>query len=213
MKKIFFILLLSLILGATACGANPDTTAVVVSTSPTEQGAVSAVQSNSTNRDSLSLYAQNCAACHGPTGAGTTVAPPLNSVELRTRLDDDAIRATISNGRPGTAMPVWGNILSAAQIDALVELIRNWPELDEASLAQLQEEMAKTTAGSGMMGQGMMGPGMMGPGMMNSHMDWQVEATPGPGENPTWGHHGGNGGHGQWQGDTCCGWGMMGPGN
>ena len=203
MKQIFFILLLSVILGATACGANPDTTAVVVSTSPTEQGAVSAVQSNTTNRDSLSLYAQNCAACHGPTGAGTTVAPPLNSAELRTRLDAAAIRATISNGRPGTAMPVWGNILSAAQIDALVELIRNWPELDEASLAQLQEEMAKTTAG----------PGMMGQGMMNSHMDWQVEATPGPGENPTWGHHGGNGGHGQWQGDTCCGWGMMGPGN
>ncbi|MCB9434855.1 MAG: cytochrome c [Ardenticatenaceae bacterium] len=208
MKQIFLILLLSVILGATACGANPDTTAVVVSTSPTEQGAVSAVQSNTTNRDSLSLYAQNCAACHGPTGAGTTVAPPLNSAELRTRLDAAAIRATISNGRPGTAMPVWGNILSAAQIDALVELIRNWPELDEASLAQLQEEMAKTTAGPGMMAQD-----MMGPGMMNSHMDWQVEATPGPGENPTWGHHGGNGGHGQWQGDTCCGWGMMGPGN
>lgn len=203
MKQIFFILLLSVILGATACGANPDTTAVVVSTSPTEQGAVTAVQSNTTNRDSLSLYAQNCAACHGPTGAGTTVAPPLNSAELHTRLDDDAIRATISNGRPGTAMPVWGNILSAAQIDTLVELIRYWPELDEESLAQLQEEMAKTTAG----------PDMMGQGMMNRHMDWQVETTPTPGEDPTWGHHGRNGGHGQWQGDTCCGWGMMRPGN
>ena len=208
MKQIFLILLLSVILGATACGANPDTTAVVVSTSPTEQGAVSAVQSNSTNRDSLSLYAQNCAACHGPTGAGTTVAPPLNSAELRTRLDDDAIRATISNGRPGTAMPVWGNILPAAQIDALVELIRYWPDLDEDSLAQLQEEIAETTTGSGMMGQG-----MMGQGMMNSHMDWQVEAPPTPGENPTWGNHGGNGGHRQRQGDSCCGWGMMRPGN
>ena len=83
-----------------------------------------------------------------------------------------------------------------------------WPDLDEDSLAQLQEEMAKTTAGPGMMAQD-----MMGPGMMNSHMDWQVEAPPTPGENPTWGNHGGNGGHRQRQGDSCCGWGMMRPGN
>lgn len=209
MKQIFFYLLLLVILGATACGAHPDTTAVVVSTSPAEtlpseqEGEITAIQSNTTNRDTVSLYAQNCAACHGPTGAGTTVAPPLNSAELRTRLDDDAIRATISNGRPGTTMPVWGNILPAAQIDALVELIRYWPDLNEDSLAQLQEEIAETTAGSGINGQG----------TMYNHMDWWVEATPVPGENPTSGHHGGNGSHGQWQGDTCCGRGMMRPGN
>ena len=135
MKKIFFILLLSLILGATACGTNPDTTAVVVSTSPTKQGAVTAVQSTSTNRDSLSLYAQNCAACHGPTGAGTTVAPPLNSVELRTRLDDDAIRATISNGRQAS-MPAWGPALQDQGVAEVAEYVMQLAGRDvDASLA------------------------------------------------------------------------------
>ena len=78
----------------------------------------------------------------------------------------------------------------------------------------LHEEEAATAVGSN--GSGMMGLGMMGPGIMNGHMDWQdagPPVTPYPGQNSTWGHQGMNGNNGSWQGDGCCGWGMMRPGN
>ena len=125
-------------------------------------------QTATTNLDSFTLFSQNCAACHGATGAGTTIAPPLNSAELRARMDDNALRDTISNGRPGTAMPIWSNTLSAEQIDDLVDLIRRWPELNDDDLAELQEEATNLNIGPNMMQ-----PGMMGSGMMNSHMGWQ----------------------------------------
>lgn len=166
-------------------------------------------QTATTNLDSFTLFSQNCAACHGATGAGTTIAPPLNSAELRARMDDNALRDTISNGRPGTAMPVWSNTLSAEQIDDLVDLIRRWPELNDDDLAELQEEATNLNIGPNMMQ-----PGMMGSGMMNSHMGWQRMApntTPNSGQNSGWGHHGMN--NSNWQSADCCGQGMMRPGN
>jgi len=214
-----FLVTILMALALVACGSSDDrlnvATAFTAPPLPTAAtvNVVNTTPLNPADHDTLTLFAQNCAACHGPTGAGTTIAPPLNSAELRARLDDDAIRTTISNGRPGTAMPVWGNTLSPAQIDTLVDLIRHWPEMDNAALVQLQEEAA-TAVGSN--GSGMMGMGMMGPGIMNGHMDWQdagPPVTPYPGQNSTWGHQGMNGNNGSWQGDGCCGWGMMRPGN
>ncbi len=117
-----------------------DSLTLSTTNSETEVKTNNTAQTTTTNLDSITLFSQNCAACHGPTGAGTTIAPPLNSAELRARLDDDALRDTISNGRPGTAMPVWSNTLSAEQIDDLVNLIRRWPELNDDELAELQEE-------------------------------------------------------------------------
>ncbi len=220
----FIVTLLLMTVGLVACSSNNEpgdklTTdnSPTLSTAPSENATSTdnITQINTTDLDSLTLFAQNCAACHGPTGVGTTIAPSLNSAELRTRLDDDALRDTISNGRPGTAMPVWGNTLSPAQIDVLVDLIRHWPELDDEALAQLQEEV-ETAVGFNRVGSSMMGIGMMEPDMMNGHMDWQdmvPPITPYPGQNPAWGHHGMNGNNGSWQGDGCCGQGMIRPGN
>lgn len=56
----------------------------------------------------VTLYSQNCAVCHGATGDGTGMAPPLNSPSLRARMTTDALASTIRNGRPGTRMPAWG---------------------------------------------------------------------------------------------------------
>lgn len=214
---ICFLVTTLLALGMVACDRSDETrndaTAATAPTLPTTVAVneVKTTQSSTENYDTLTLFAQNCATCHGPTGNGTTIAPPLNSVELRARLDDDAIRTTITSGRPGTAMPAWGNVLSSDQIDALIDLIRHWPELDEGAMAQLQEEAVETTIGPGMMGYG-----TMGNDMMNSHMDRQ-EMVPSvmsyPGQNPAWGHYSMNSSSGSWQGDSCCGWGMMRPGN
>ena len=175
----------------------------------TEARTDNTAQTTTTNLDSFTLFSQNCAACHGATGAGTTIAPPLNSAELRARMDDNALRDTISNGRPGTAMPIWNNTLSAKQIDDLVDLIQRWPELNDDDLTELQEEATNLNIGPNMME-----PGMMDSGMMNGHMGWQRIApnvTPDSSQNSTWGHHGMNGGNGQ--GADCCGQGMMRPGN
>ncbi|GAB4577343.1 MAG: hypothetical protein Fur0022_00740 [Anaerolineales bacterium] len=106
--------------------------------------------------EAIPLFAGNCAACHGPTGEGTGIAPPLNSEELRNRLDDEAIFATIFNGRPGTAMPVWGGKLTESEIASLVDLIRNWDQLNEEQLAEIAQQ-AEDDCGSGME----MHPGMM----------------------------------------------------
>jgi mono/diheme cytochrome c family protein len=111
------------------------------------------------------LYAQNCSGCHGPTGQGSAIAPPLNSAELRARLDNAALTATISKGRPNTQMPAWGDVLSRADIAALVTLIRRWDDLSETEVPQMGEQAPQQ--GPGWMGQGpsmMNGRGGMGHG-------------------------------------------------
>ena len=114
------------------------------------------------NNDVLTLFAQNCATCHGANGGGTTIAPPLNSDELRARLSEEQIRSTITNGRPGTAMPAWGGYLTPEQIYQLTELVTHWNQLGEEELAELARS-APVNSGRGYG----MGGGMMGNGMMN----------------------------------------------
>ncbi len=111
----------------------------------------------------ISLFSQNCASCHGATGEGSVIAPPLNSAALRARLTDDALAATIRNGRPGTRMPAWGGILNQNDISSLVTLIRHWDSLNAEQLQQMAQQSGQNRFG-GMMGRGrggMMG-GMMG---------------------------------------------------
>ena len=86
------------------------------------------------------IYASYCANCHGVTGEGSAIAPPLNSVELRNRLEDSEIHAVILNGRSGTAMPAWKNRLNEPKINALVSLIRNWDQLDIEEMSELEEQ-------------------------------------------------------------------------
>ena len=79
--------------------------------------------------DFATLYASNCAGCHGVQGEGGA------SIGLASRgylaiAPDAAIREAISRGRPRTAMPAFarsaGGLLSDAQVDALVKGIRAW---------------------------------------------------------------------------------------
>ncbi len=90
----------------------------------------------------LTLYAENCVACHGSNAEGTTLAPALGSDELRTRLTDDDLARIIAQGVPGTLMASWDLALSDENIDQLVMLIRRWDELDTAGISLPEVEVA-----------------------------------------------------------------------
>ncbi|MGA9533326.1 MAG: c-type cytochrome [Anaerolineales bacterium] len=59
-----------------------------------------------TNPQAESLFQQNCSSCHGD------VVPRADSV--------DSAREIILQGGPHQTMPVWGDVLTASQLDALV---------------------------------------------------------------------------------------------
>jgi mono/diheme cytochrome c family protein len=74
------------------------------------------------------LYAQNCAGCHGAEGRGGAAIALANPVYL-TIADDAAIHKVIANGARGTAMPAFaesaGGMLTDAQIDVITKGMRS----------------------------------------------------------------------------------------
>ena len=80
------------------------------------------------------IYLENCAQCHGETGAGRLDAipeapdgaPSLNNAVFLQTASDGYIRYSIANGRPGTAMKAYAGELTEQEIDDLVALIRSW---------------------------------------------------------------------------------------
>jgi mono/diheme cytochrome c family protein len=80
------------------------------------------------------LYAANCAGCHGRDGRGGAAIGLADPVYLAIA-DDAAIRSVVAGGVRGTAMPAFaqsaGGMLTDAQIDAITRGIRSWtrPEL------------------------------------------------------------------------------------
>jgi mono/diheme cytochrome c family protein len=74
------------------------------------------------------LYAENCAGCHGAEGRGGAAIALANPVYLAIA-DDASIRKVIANGVRGTAMPAFaesaGGMLTDAQIDVITKGIRS----------------------------------------------------------------------------------------
>ena len=67
------------------------------------------------------LYWDKCSGCHGVDrqgGLGPALVPQTLSGE-----ETADIKSTISNGRPGTAMPPWQGTLTGRQIDDLIDYI------------------------------------------------------------------------------------------
>lgn len=83
--------------------------------------------------DAMTLYAENCAVCHGLNGEGIGATPRLDNPGLRSMSFDDLYKV-IARGRFDTAMPAWskddGGPLSDYQIEELVALIQSgdWQE-------------------------------------------------------------------------------------
>ncbi len=82
----------------------------------------------------LEVYATECAACHGANAEGTSIAPALDSADLRAQVTDDDLIRTINNGVPGTLMAGWSGALNTNEIANAALLIRRWPDLDAAGL-------------------------------------------------------------------------------
>jgi mono/diheme cytochrome c family protein len=74
------------------------------------------------------LYAQNCAGCHGADGRGGAAIALANPVYLAIA-DDVVIRKVIANGVNGTSMPAFaqsaGGMLTDVQIDLITKEIRS----------------------------------------------------------------------------------------
>lgn len=80
------------------------------------------------NLDFASLYARNCAGCHGAEGRGGAAIGLANPVYLAIA-DDATIRRVTAQGVPGTAMPAFaeqaGGMLTDAQVAAIVNGMRS----------------------------------------------------------------------------------------
>ena len=76
------------------------------------------------------LYTQNCAMCHGATGSRATTGrmqpPPrdFTTPEAAVELTRKRMIASITNGRPGTAMMGYSQQLSQGDIEAITDFIR-----------------------------------------------------------------------------------------
>jgi cbb3-type cytochrome c oxidase subunit III len=89
---------------------------------------ISALPDGETLSSGLIVYAENCAACHGSNGAGTLIAPALDSADLRANPQED-LSELVNNGVPGTLMAGWQDMLSPEEIDSVISLIYRWPEM------------------------------------------------------------------------------------
>lgn len=70
-------------------------------------------------RAGADVFRARCASCHGADGGGA-IGPGLRDIEAR--LDDDGQREVVVAGRK--TMPSFGNVLSDADIDAVVRYTR-----------------------------------------------------------------------------------------
>ncbi len=82
---------------------------------------LSVAQSEEQTINTAKLFQQHCASCHGADRLGG-MGPALLPENL-SRTKPDAAHKAISKGLPATQMPAFGEQLSTADIDALVELV------------------------------------------------------------------------------------------
>lgn len=70
------------------------------------------------------VYAQHCASCHGAQGEGGT-GTALGNATMLALTPDGFLRHAIENGREGTPMVAFKDVLSPAQIDGVTAFLRS----------------------------------------------------------------------------------------
>jgi cytochrome c oxidase cbb3-type subunit 3 len=70
------------------------------------------------------VYLQNCTSCHGKNGEGIT-APALGNQSALAHNKDEFIRYAIENGRDGTPMAPFADVLSDSDIDNVTAFLRS----------------------------------------------------------------------------------------
>src|SRR5262245_20508182 len=81
------------------------------------------------------LYDSRCAFCHGTAGqgdgpAGAALKPPptnFTSADFWKGVSSEQLKASIADGKPGTAMVGFKAALSAEQIDDVLTYLRTFP--------------------------------------------------------------------------------------
>lgn len=90
--------------------------------------AVGTLPDGQTLQTAIAIYAAQCVACHGADGLGSGIAPALNDPVVREK-DPAELERTITLGSPGTLMAGWSNVLTPADISAMVTLVQRWDEV------------------------------------------------------------------------------------
>ncbi len=109
-RRIIFSAIIIMGLMLASCGGS-------ASTSPPEP--------NTSAIDAGAIYRTTCVACHGVNREGVTgLGKPLTPESLASRSDAE-IRDIITNGKPNTAMQSFKGSLSADEVNALVQFIKN----------------------------------------------------------------------------------------
>ena len=114
---------------------------------------VAALPDGETLRSGLTVYAENCAACHGSNGAGTVIAPALDSADLRMNSRED-LNELVNNGVPGSLMAGWNSMLASTEIDAVIDLIYRWPEMVQAGVEFPEVELMSIPSSPAMIAEG-----------------------------------------------------------
>jgi putative heme-binding domain-containing protein len=83
------------------------------------------------------VYALFCNACHGPRGQGSPLGKPLDSPQALA-YSDDQLRAIIVDGRIDQGMAAFGGALSNAEIQGVVEYVRELQGRAAARMAKVQ---------------------------------------------------------------------------
>ncbi|MFA7619768.1 MAG: c-type cytochrome [Thiohalomonadaceae bacterium] len=109
--------------------------------------ALLAVTGSAAAADGAKLYRHHCAACHGLHGEGG-VGVPLALPDFLSTADDDFLRKTLRNGRPGRIMPAFRN-LADAEIDALVAHLRSFAQPDAPAPRPVSKAPVKGDAAKG----------------------------------------------------------------
>lgn len=70
------------------------------------------------------VYEEHCALCHGANGEGA-LGPAVGNPSMLALTTDAFLRYAIENGRDGTKMPAFGEMLSRAEIDGVTAFLRS----------------------------------------------------------------------------------------
>ena len=85
---------------------------------------------------SRQLFRTNCSRCHGPEGHGdgpdvpqlNVPMPDFSRMDFQASRSDERLRGVIAKGGAAyglsTLMPPWGHVLTDAELDAMVRLVR-----------------------------------------------------------------------------------------
>ncbi len=91
----------------------------------------------------ITVFAENCVACHGADGLGTALAPALNDPAVGAK-DPAELERIVSSGVPSTLMAGWKNVLTGEEIAGVISLITGWDQVPAGTIPEPDRPVAVT---------------------------------------------------------------------